>query len=56
MYPNVDLSWRTIFGGGKLMMTAIFAGSTSKPYLHTIWPNSISNGVPNMHFFIFSDI
>jgi hypothetical protein len=45
-----------IFGGGRLKITAILVGSTSKPCLHTIWPNSIPKGVSKTHFLIFSDI
>jgi hypothetical protein len=37
-------------------MSAIFARSSSKPCLHTIWPNSILNSVLNMNLFMFSDI
>ena len=37
-------------------MSAIFAGSTNNPFLHTMWPNSIPNGVQKMYFLEFSSI
>jgi hypothetical protein len=40
----------------KFTIKTIFAGSTSKPYLHTICPNNIPKGVPKMHFLMFNEI
>jgi hypothetical protein len=37
-------------------MTAILAGSTSKPFLHTICANNSPKGVLKMHFLMFNEI